>query len=203
MTEWEGRVKKAATHFTTKEPFTMQKILFGSVLLAGLIGVWQAHAQTSTMPKVGDKAPLISGKDQDGKTWKLEKRIGKKAVVLYFYPKDDTPGCTKEACGFRDRMEELSKQGVEVVGVSFDSAESHRQFIAKHKLNFTLLADTDGRIAEAYGVRVPGRNFARRVSFLIGPDGKIAHVTDSPQAETHLNEMMEAVSRLKGGKPTG
>lgn len=185
----------------------MKNSSFRSLLLAALCaafaGVFLARGQNATMPKVGDKAPLVSGKDQDGDTWKLEKRIGKKIVLLYFYPKDDTPGCTKEACGFRDRMEELKKQGVEVVGVSFDSPESHQQFIAKHKLNFTLLADTDGKIAEAYGVRVPGRNFARRVSFLIGLDGKIAHVTDSPQAETHVNEMAEAVARLKAAKPTG
>jgi peroxiredoxin Q/BCP len=169
----------------------------------GLLAAVRSPAQPAPMPKVGDKAPLVTGKDQDGKTWKLEKRIGKKIVLLYFYPKDDTPGCTKEACGFRDRMETFKQQGVEVVGVSFDSPESHQQFIAKHRLSFTLLSDTDGKIAEAYGVRVPGRNFARRVSFLIGLDGKIAHITDSPQAETHVNEMTEAVARLKGTKPTG
>jgi peroxiredoxin Q/BCP len=182
---------------------TLGRFAVPLLLGAGLLGGLSAGAQDAPMPKVGDKAPLVVGKDQDGKTWKLEKRIGKKVVLLYFYPKDDTPGCTKQACGFRDRMEELKKQGVEVVGVSFDSPESHQKFIAKHNLNFTLLADTDGKIAEAYGVRVPGRNFARRVSFLIGLDGKIAHVTDSPQAEAHLNEMTEAVARLKTAKPTG
>src|SRR3989442_7782833 len=100
-------------------------------------------------PKVGDKAPLIEGKDQDGKTWKLADVIGKKAVLLYFYPKDNTPGCTKEACGFRDQMADLKKDNVEVVGVSFDSAESHQKFIGDQHLNFTLLADTDGKIAQA------------------------------------------------------
>jgi len=154
-------------------------------------------AENAPVPKVGDKAPLVTGKNQDGKTWKLANSVGKKVIVLYFYPKDDTPGCTKEACGFRDRMDVLKKDKVEVVGVSFDSAESHLQFIEKHKLNFPLLTDTDGKIAEAYGVRIPGKNFARRVSFLIGLDGKIAHVTDTPSADTHLSEMKEAVAKLK------
>ncbi len=148
-------------------------------------------------PKVGDKAPLVEGKDQAGKTWKLADVVGKNVVLLYFYPKDDTPGCTKEACGFRDRMGDLKQDKVEVIGVSFDSADSHQKFIAKYKLNFPLLTDTEGKIADAYGARMSGRDMARRVSFLIGLDGKIAHVTDDPSAETHLSEMKQAVVRLK------
>jgi peroxiredoxin Q/BCP len=166
--------------------------LFGSAVLC--------RADAGAMPKVGDQAPLVTGKNQDGKTWKLASFIGRKIVLLYFYPKDDTPGCTKEACGFRDRMDELKKDKVEVVGVSFDSPESHQKFIEKYRLNFPLLADTDGKIAEAYGVRISGRNVARRVSFLIGLDGKIAHVTDSPQADVHVSEMKDAVAKLKAGK---
>ena len=150
-----------------------------------------------TSPKTGDSAPAITGKDQDGKQWKLADYAGKKAVLLYFYPKDFTSGCTKEACGFRDQMADLAKNGVEVVGVSFDSSESHAKFIAEHKLNFTLLADTDGKIADAYGARIPGKDMARRVSFLIGTDGRIAHVTDTPGADRHLSEMKEAAAKLK------
>lgn len=156
-------------------------------------------AGPAPMPKVGDKAPLIVGKNQKGRTWKLADAIGKKVVLLYFYPKDDTPGCTKEACGFRDRIDELKKDKVEVIGVSFDSEESHQQFIEKYNLTFPLLADTDGKIADAYGVRANGKNIARRVSFLIGLDGNIVHITDSPQADAHLNEMKEAVAKLKKG----
>ncbi len=150
-------------------------------------------------PKTGDPAPLATGVDQDGKTWKLADLIGKKIVLLYFYPKDDTPGCTKEACGFRDRISELKNDNVQVIGVSFDSPESHRKFIAKYNLEFPLIADTDGKIAEAYGARIPGREMAKRISFLIGLDGKIAHVTDSPSAETHLAESKDAVAKLKKG----
>src|SRR5579859_501640 len=166
-----------------------------------LTGIFLAAAATgpasgAEMPKVGDKAPLVEGKDQNGKDWRLADSLGKKVVLLYFYPKDDTPGCTKEACGFRDRIADLKQQNVEVVGVSFDPAESHQKFISKYNLNFPLVADTDGKIADAYGVRMPGRDMARRVSFLIGTDGKIIHVTDTMNAETHLAEMKDAVEKL-------
>jgi peroxiredoxin Q/BCP len=147
--------------------------------------------------KVGDAAPLVSGLNQDGKEWKLADAAGKKVVLLYFYPKDETPGCTKQACGWRDSLGELQKNDVEVIGVSFDSAESHKEFIAKHSLNFPLLADADGKIADAYGVRMPDKARARRVSFLIGKDGKILRITDSPDAEKHLLEMKEAVAQLR------
>jgi thioredoxin-dependent peroxiredoxin len=172
-------------------------------LLLGLTGFafWPARclcqpAEKPGSPAVGDNAPRIEGRDQDGKSWKLADRIGKMSVLLYFYPKDATPGCTKEACGLRDQMADLSKQEVEVVGVSFDTEDSHRKFIAKHNLNFTLLADTEGRIADAYSARMPGRNVARRVSFLIGKDGRIVHVTDSGNAQVHLDEMKDAVAKL-------
>ena len=168
-----------------------------ALAVALLAGVSFCLADAGKTPKVGDKAPLIEGKDQDGKTWKLADVVGKKVVLLYFYPKDDTPGCTKEACGFRDQMSDLKKENVEVIGVSFDSAESHQKFIVRHSLNFPLLADTDGKITDAYGVKMNGRNMARRASFLIGLDGKIAHVTDTPSADTHLSEMKEAAEKLK------
>ncbi|MGA2278664.1 MAG: peroxiredoxin [Verrucomicrobiota bacterium] len=151
----------------------------------------------AAVPKAGDTAPLFTGQDQDGKTVKLNSLIGKKIVLLYFYPKDNTPGCTKEACGFRDRMSGLQTNNVEVIGVSFDSAESHKKFIADYKLNFRLLSDPDGKIIDAYDVRVVGRKMARRVSFLIGLDGKIVHVTDSGNPDLHFNEMKDAIAGLK------
>jgi peroxiredoxin Q/BCP len=175
------------------------KTLLTSLALSLGLGLTAGAAEAGKTPKVGDQAPLIEGQDQDGKTWKLADHIGKQVVLLYFYPKDDTPGCTKQACGLRDRMGDLKKSKVEVIGVSFDSAESHQKFIAKHNLNFPLLADTDGKIADAYGVRrEPGKSMARRASFLIGLDGKIAHVTDVPSADVHLAEMKDAVAKLSG-----
>lgn len=167
--------------------------LLGTILSTTLF----AQVASSATPKVGDKAPVVEGKNQDGQTWKLNDSLGKKIVLLYFYPKDNTPGCTKEACGLRDRMSDLKKDGVEVIGVSFDSAQSHQKFIKQYNLNFPLLADTDGKIADAYGVRrEPGKNMARRVSFLIGKDGKIIHVTDASSADVHLATMKEAIADL-------
>ncbi len=173
---------------------------FTSLLVIGSILFSTAAtfaADAPAVPKAGDKAPLFTGQDQDGKTFKLKSLVGSKIVLLYFYPKDNTPGCTKEACGFRDRMGDLQKDNVEVIGVSFDSAESHKKFITDYQLNFRLLADTDGKIIDAYGVQVVGRKMARRVSFLIGLDGKIVHVTDSGDPNQHFNEMKDAIASLK------
>jgi peroxiredoxin Q/BCP len=167
-----------------------------SLFVIGSI-LFSTAATFAAVPKAGDKAPLFTGQDQDGKTFKLNSSIGKKIVLLYFYPKDNTPGCTKEACGFRDRMGELQTNNVEVIGVSFDSAASHKQFIADNQLNFRLLADPDGKIVDLYDVRVVGRKMARRVSFLIGLDGKIVHVTDSGNPDVHFSEMKDAIAGLK------
>ena len=177
----------------------MKAISLTVFVVAAAFSSLVVEAQTSTMPKVGDNAPLVEGTDQNGKSWRLADEVGKSAVLLYFYPKDDTPGCTKEACGFRDRIADLQKDGVKVIGVSFDSGQSHQKFIEKYHLNFPLVADVDGKIADAYGVRAPGRSMDRRVSFLIGRDGKIVHVTDSPSADLHLSEMKAAAEKLSGG----
>jgi thioredoxin-dependent peroxiredoxin len=165
------------------------------ILMAAIVA---PSAAESPVLKVGDKAPSVSGKDQDGKTWRLADSLGKKHVLVYFYPKDNTPGCTAQACGLRDRMEDLEKKGVEVIGVSFDSSESHRKFIAGQNLNFRLIADEDGKVADAFGARMQGKNMARRVSFLIGKDGRIKHITDSPKADTHLAEMKDAIEKEAG-----
>jgi peroxiredoxin Q/BCP len=176
----------------------MNPILSTSLALAVITSTTLVlRAAEAATPKVGDKAPLFEAKDQEGKVWKLADVLPKQAVLLYFYPKDETPGCTKEACGLRDRMDAMKKDDVQVLGVSFDTAESHQKFIAKHNLNFPLLVDLDGKIADAYGARMAGRNMARRVSFLIGKDGKIQQVTDTPSADTHLSEMQEAIAKLK------
>jgi peroxiredoxin Q/BCP len=166
------------------------KLLFASALLA-------ASAVFAEMPKAGDSAPAFAGLDQDGKTVSLADFAGRKNVLLYFYPKDFTGGCTKEACGLRDRMGELQTNNVAVIGVSFDSADSHQKFAAKYNLNFTLLADTNGVITKAYDVKMPMLNMSRRVSFLIGTDGKIVHVTDAMNPQTHFDEMQAAIAGLK------
>ena len=169
---------------------------FATLLIAGSI-LFSAATAFAAMPKVGDAAPSFEGQDQDGKTVKLADLIGKKIVLLYFYPKDFTGGCTKEACGFRDRMGDLQTNNVEVIGVSHDSVESHKKFADEYKLNFTLVADPDGKIIAAYDAKMSMMSMSKRVSFLIGLDGKIIHVTDAMSPQTHFDEMKEAIAGLK------
>ena len=171
----------------------IHRLILTTLVLAGPTAVWAEPLKT------GSAAPAVVLRDQSDKVWSLAetlKRPGVKAVLLYFYPKDDTPGCTKQACGWRDRRGTLLHQGVEAVGVSFDNVSSHQRFIKKHSLNFTLLSDMTGKVAEAYGVRVPKRNLARRVSFLIGSDGKILHILDHRDVSRHLTEMTAAIEQL-------
>ena len=170
------------------------KILLAAALAAGGLSICSAQM---AILKAGDKAPLVVGTDQDGKTWNLADDLGKKVILLYFYPHDATPICINEACGFRDSVGELKQANIEVIGVSFNTAAQHQQFISDNHLNFPLLADTDGKIADAFGVHFPGRKMSRRTSFLIGLDGKIIHVTDSGKAEDHLNEMKAEAAKLK------
>ena len=143
--------------------------------------------------KQGDQAPAFTSTDQNGNPISLDQFKGKK-VVLYFYPKDNTPGCTAEACDFRDNYQGLASKGIEVLGVSVDDAQSHQKFINKHNLPFTLLADTDHTIVEAYGVwgekNMYGKKYmgTNRTTFVIDEDGKIAYVikkvdTKSPTAQ--------------------
>ncbi len=150
---------------------------------------------------VGSKAPTFKVRDQDGRTVSLADYQGKK-LVLYFYPKDDTPGCTTEACGFRDGLAEFRRIGAEVVGVSFDSPESHTKFRKKYDLLFTLLADEEKKVAEAYGVYVEKSMYGKKVmgicrsTFVIGPDGKIAAIFPKVKPEEHATEVLEALKEI-------
>lgn len=146
----------------------------------------------------GESAPVFTGHDQDGKKFKLEPKIGKEFVLLYFYPKDDTGGSIAGAVALRDRMLELKRRDVSVVGISFDKAKSLKKFSFKYNLNFPLLADTCGEITDAYGMRMwPRREMARPVSVLIDLNGKIARVTDSPDPAVQMREMETALNRLE------
>jgi peroxiredoxin Q/BCP len=158
----------------------------------------QAQPAHASLLSVGDLAPHFSGRDQDGHTWKLSHHLGKSIVFLYFYPKDNTAGCTSEACSLRDNLVELKQVDVDVVGVSFDGKNSHKEFAFANNLSFPLLADTGGHIAYAYGARMGDKKMDRRVSFLIGLDGRIIHITDSPDPAVHMREMVAAVAKLTG-----
>jgi thioredoxin-dependent peroxiredoxin len=170
---------------------------------AAVIAVAALTVSAHTLPlMVGDTAPRVAGHDQDGHKWKLKSELGKQIVLIYFYPKDDTQGCTLEACGLRDKIPDFKQTGVTVIGVSRDSVDSHKRFSFKYNLNFALIADTSGDITDAYGARMAeNENMDRRISFLIGLDGKIAHITDSPDPAVHLREMQVAIARLQQRMP--
>jgi peroxiredoxin Q/BCP len=149
------------------------------------------------MLKEGDVAPDFMTRDADGNTIRLSDFRGQR-VALYFYPKDDTPGCTKQACSFRDADSELAEKGIKVLGVSLDSEESHQQFATKYKLPFTLLSDTDHSVSELYGVygehSYGGRAYmgVDRKTFLIDEHGIVKKVFDKVNVEEHADEVMAA-----------
>jgi peroxiredoxin Q/BCP len=161
---------------------------FGALMLGGLLGAQKAEGVNA-----GDPAPAFTSTDDQGKAWKSTDHVGKKILVVYFYPADLTGGCTKQACSFRDDMEKLTGKDVEVVGVSGDSVQNHQVFKKVHKLNFTLLADEDGAVAKKFGVPLgKGGEFktkdaagndvvlkrgvtAKRWTFVIGKDGKVLY----------------------------
>src|SRR5579883_516304 len=136
---------------------------------------------------VGTNAPAFTVKDTNGNTVSLSDFKGK-TVVLYFYPKDDTPGCTKQACSFRDAKDEYQNKDVVVLGVSADDEASHQAFTAKYYLNFPLLADTNQTLIKAYDV--DGGGYAKRVTYVIDGNGKIIHVDASVNTATHANDVL-------------
>ncbi|MGC3958972.1 MAG: thioredoxin-dependent thiol peroxidase [Verrucomicrobiota bacterium] len=146
----------------------------------------------------GEKAPDFSAETNGGRIVKLADYQGKN-VILYFYPKDDTPGCTKEACAFRDRFAAFKKKDAVVLGVSVDPVKAHDKFVEKYKLPFTLLADVDKKIVTAYGVwgqkTFMGRKYlgVHRVTFLIGADGKIKKIWPKVKPEDHADEVLAAL----------
>jgi peroxiredoxin Q/BCP len=146
--------------------------------------------------KVGDKAPDFSAASSNGTMVHLKDYIGKGNIVLYFYPKDDTPGCTKEACGIRDTFDEFKGLNAIVFGVSFDSVESHKKFAEKYKLPFVLLADADKKIAKAYGAADENSPVAARVTFIIDKQGRIAFVRPNVNPATHAAEIKAALTSL-------
>ena len=145
--------------------------------------------------EAGTKAPAFTGTTFDGQKVKLSDYKGS-MVALYFYPKDATPGCTKQACNLRDNIDGVGQVGVAVIGVSPDANDSHEKFATKHELPFPLLADPDHKIIEKYGVWGEKQNYGKtymglqRTTFLIGPDGKIVHVFKRPKTNDHAAEIL-------------
>ena len=152
----------------------------------------------ANLPKAGDPAPDFEASTTDGKRVSLKDYRGRK-LVMYFYPKDDTPGCTKQACSLRDHNREIRAKGAEILGVSTQGEESHRKFTQKFALNFPLLADTEGKVGRAYGT-LGGEGLvsklktavgmANRVTFIIDENGRIAHVIARPDVANHAEEVL-------------
>ena len=143
----------------------------------------------ANVPEQGQQFPEVRFTTESGEEIKTADLTGQ-PTVLYFYPKDDTPGCTAEACSFRDRMGDYEQAGIKVYGVSLDSHESHRQFREKNHLNFPLLTDEDGKASQALGI-LGDRGYAERTTFLLDQDGKISHVYPEVSPETHADEILE------------
>jgi peroxiredoxin Q/BCP len=185
----------------------MWLVMMGLTLTAAasLIYALYAMAGPISLPvKSGMPAPAFALQDQSGRLVRLSD-FKDQWVLLYFYPKDDTPGCTREACGLRDRHSGLSALGLQVLGVSLDSVDSHRRFAEKFHLPFPLLADADHAVCRAYGtlVNLFGFKVPRRSSFLIGPDGIIRKVFPKVHSAVHPQEVADTLQRMNGGGVSG
>lgn len=176
----------------------MKWLLLPAVLGAVGLLFWRTQASAAEPLKVGEPAPAFSLPDQDGKLRNLGEFRGK-WLALYFYPKDDTPGCTEQACEFRDDLHQLRAMGAEVVGVSVDDSASHAKFAEKYSLPFPLLADTRGEVADRYGsvLDLGIKRFARRNTFLIDPEGRIAKMYLKADASRNSQEIISDLKALK------
>ena len=173
------------------------KMTYLIIAIALVLIFFTLNSRAANVPKVGELAPSFSLLDQTGQIRKLEDYSGK-WVVLYFYPKDDTPGCTKEACSFRDDLKTLEKIGAQIVGISVDDSDSHSKFANKYHLPFPLLADQDGKVAESYGAlnNLLVIKIAKRYTFLINPTGKIAKVYLSVDTSKHSQEIIDDLKKF-------
>lgn len=144
--------------------------------------------------KVGDRVPNFSLPSQTGTTVNISDLIGKKSLVIYFYPKDDTPGCTAESCAFRDSYEVFTDAGAEVIGISADTPQSHQQFAQKYNLPFTLLSDTDNRVRKLFGVPSTLFVLPGRVTYIIDKEGIVRHIFDSMlDFKAHVTESLNTI----------
>ena len=184
----------------------MSRLLVPVAIVMSLAGA--AHAEDAALLPVGAAAPDVEGKDATGAFVKLSTELKKgsgRFAVVYFYPKDETPGCTKEACAFRDVFDKFVKAGVTIFAVSRDPEPSHKTFREHHKLPFPMVADVSGAVQRAYHVpsKGPAGDLAARVTFLIGPDGKVAKVWPNVDPGVNATEVLDAVAAAKkpGAKP--
>lgn len=164
------------------------------ILTMSFLSIFSLRAQEITL-KPGDKAPDFSLRTDEGSTVKLSDFEGRSIIILYFYPKDKTPGCTKEACNFRDNLEKFKELGANVFGVSVDDVESHKSFKEKENLNFILLADPDKKVTKEYGV-LNKFGMASRVTFVIDKQGIIKKIYEKVDPATNYKELLEYLKTM-------
>jgi peroxiredoxin Q/BCP len=174
------------------------KMTYLLIVVACILVFISLNSRAAAIPKIGDIAPTFELLDQAGQLKKLTDFKGK-WVVLYFYPKDDTPGCTKEACSFRDDLKQLEKLDAQVIGISVDQSDSHAKFASKYHLPFPLLADQDAKVAESYGAlnNLLVIKIAKRYTFLIDPSGKIAKIYLNVDTSRHSQEIIDDLIKNK------
>ena len=173
----------------------MKKYIILLFILGFLFSVNYIMAQKSNI-KVGDEVPQFTLKAQNGKDFSISDYIGKKNLVIYFYPKDDTPGCTKEACKFRDEFQDFTDLDAMVIGISSDNVASHKKFIEKYHLPFTLLADTAKKVRKLFGVPKSMGFIPGRVTYIINKKGKVIYIFNSlKDAEKHVAEAKRILSQ--------
>lgn len=177
------------------------KLFFYSIILAIAVIGYRSYAHAGSGLQEGQNAPDFSLLDANGKTHALTD-YRNHYLVLYFYPKNDTPGCTKEACQFRDDMHQLEKLGAKIVGVSIDSSQSHKEFAEKYHLPFPLLADTNGEVADKYHAltNLLIVKIAKRHTFLIDPQGKISKIYTSVNVSNHSQQIIDDLKQLQNSR---
>jgi len=173
--------------------------ILGRLLVVTMMFSWMGGAKAGGL-QLGDAAPALALQDPQGQTHRLEDYRGR-WLVLYFYPKDDTPGCTSEACAFRDDIFRLQRMGVALLGVSLDDPQSHRAFADKYHLPFPLLSDAGGAVAEDYGAlfHLGPLRFARRQTFIIDPTGRLAQIYRDVSPKAHSEQVIADLERLGAG----
>lgn len=172
---------------------------YGALLIALLGGFTMLETVSAAELKVNDPAPLFTAKTQEGKDFDLNSRKGQ-WTVLYFYPKSGTPGCTKQACAFRDNIEKIRAQGADVFGISADSVQDQAEFHKKHNLTFTLLADPEDKVINMYGSKMPMMKMSKRWTFVIDPDLKIRSINKDVDPVVDSEKIAEQLSQMKAKK---
>ena len=172
----------------------MLKII--AIVAVVLVVIYVAFAQTGLKLKAGDKAPDFTLRDAFGKSYQLSSYKGKSPVIVYFYPKANTPGCTKEACGIRDDWSKFKQNNIPVLGISTDDKPAIKKFIDDYKLNFPLLSDADKKVSKEYGV-VGMLGFDKRVTFIVDKNSKIADIMEVKDITNHSKTVLEKARALK------